>query len=142
MLEAVSGTKCSASFASYDRASSSWRTSQTSLFAGSTSSSLALPKAGLMQSGCLFERPTLERLTVDCGSSLWPTPTETDSSLSRREGYTFEGNTGRTLTDAVLTHLGLSTVRQRGERTPAPAGPNPAFVEALMGFPPGWTAID
>lgn len=76
------------------------------------------------------------------GSSLWPTPTATDGSFSRRHGYTFTGHSGTTLTDAVLIHLGLMTDRKRGERIEAPAGPAPAFCEALMGFPLGWTELE
>jgi hypothetical protein len=96
----------------------------------------------MMRSGSLCALTTLEHLTGAPGSGLWPTPTETDESLSRRHGYTFQGHSGTTLTDAVLIHLGLMQARKRGERTPAPAAPAPAFVEALMGFPPGWTEID
>jgi hypothetical protein len=138
----VCGSRCSTPFAFFDRDSSSWKTSQISLFAGLIVSSLVLPRAGLMQSGSLFDRPTSVTLTAGRVFSLWPTPTETDASLSRRHGYTFEGNTGSTLTDAVLSFLGLTTARKRGERSAAQAGPNPAFVEALMGFPPGWTDVD
>ncbi len=141
-LVLVCGSRCSTPFAFFDRASSSWKTSQTSLFAGSTACSLALPRAGLMQNGSLFERPMSVTHTGAPVFSLWPTPTETDASLSRRHGYTFEGNTGSTLTDAVLSFLGLTTARKRGERSVAQAGPNPAFVEALMGFPPNWTDVD
>ena len=79
---------------------------------------------------------------VEPGSSLWPTPTQTDESLSRRHGYTFKGHSGTTLTDAVIAFLGLKTDRTPGKRSPAPAGPNPAFCEALMGFPRGWTELD
>lgn len=46
--------------------------------------------------------------------------------------------TNTTLTDATLGHHGEAT---------GPGGPsglvlNPAFVEALMGFPAGWTELD
>jgi hypothetical protein len=95
-----------------------------------------------MQSGSLCALRALERPTDAVVSSLWPTPTKTDSSLSRRHGYTFDGHGGTTLTDAVLSHLGLKTDRKRGERSEAPAGPNPRFVEALMGFPLDWTDVD
>lgn len=95
----------------------------------------------MMRRGCLFARPTWEAPTAARESSFWPTPTQTDESLSRRHGYTFKGHPGTTLTDAVLSHLGETPTRQRGERTQAPAGPSPRFVEALMGFPAGWTDV-
>jgi len=85
-LKAAFGSSTSESFASYDPATSSLRTSQRSLLEDSTSSSVGLPKAGLMRSGCLFELPTLGRLTdanassLSRGGSTWdrgeyPTPT-------------------------------------------------------------------
>lgn len=69
VLEAVSGSSTSDSFASFDRATWLPRTSQLSLLAGLTSSSVALPKAGMTRSGSLYELPTLERLTDGSGSS-------------------------------------------------------------------------
>ena len=95
-----------------------------------------------MRSGRLYEPTTLEPLTSGRARSLWPTPTHQDQSQSRRHGYTFAGHAGTTLTDAVLIHLGLLTERKRGQRIESPAGASPAFVEALMGFPPGWTVPD
>ena len=130
-LVLVCGSRCSTPFAFFDRASSSWKTSQILLFAGLTVSSLVLPRSGSMQSGSLFDRPMSVTRTDGRAFSLWPTPTETDASLSRRHGYTFEGNTGSTLTDAILSFLGLTTERTRGTRSVAQAGPNPAFVEVL-----------
>lgn len=65
------------------------------------------------------------------------TATATDAGGSRRLGYPGQG-TNTTLTDATLGHHGEAT---------GPGGPsglvlNPAFVEALMGFPAGWTELD
>jgi len=142
VIAAVSGLKCSASFASFDPRSCSWRTSQISLFSDSTACSLDLPLAGMMQSGCLSELTILDRLTEDGVSSLWPTPTHRDAKLSRRHGYMLTGNAGTTLTDAVISHHGLELDRKPGEHTEAPAGPNPEFCEVLMGFPPKWTELD
>lgn len=138
VLEAASGSRCSGWFASYDPRSCAWRTRQRSLFEDSETCSVDLPRAGTMRSGSLSELPTSALPTSEHGSSSWPTPTETDSSLGRRHGYTFEGHSGTTLTDAILAFLGLQTTRQRGERTEAPAGPNPAFCEALMATPRDW----
>lgn len=79
-------------------------------------------------------RPSLSTL-----ARLWPTATATatDAGGSRRLGYPGQG-TNTTLTDATLGHHGEAT---------GPGGPsglvlNPAFVEALMGFPAGWTELD
>lgn len=69
--------------------------------------------------------------------SMWPTATATDAHASRRHGYMIEGHSGTTLHDAIDSH--------HGEATPPPGTDgmvlNPAFVEALMGFPPGWTSL-
>lgn len=73
---------------------------------------------------------------------LWPTATATatDASASRRHGYMLTGHSGTTLHDAIDFHLSAET-SQDGPITSHPAVLNPRFVEALMGFPPGWTEI-
>ncbi len=139
VLAAAYDSRCFESSANLGHDASSLKTSQDCPPKGSIPFSPALPRAGLMRSGSLYELSSLVRPTVDPGSGLWPTPTETDESLSRRHGYTINGHSGTTLTDAVLIHLGLMRHRKPGERIPAPAGPAPAFSGALMGFPPGWT---
>jgi hypothetical protein len=76
--EAVSGSSSRESFASFDPASSSWKTSQLSCLAEETACSLTLPRRGTMRSGRLYEPRTLERLTSERGYSssrgAWPTP--------------------------------------------------------------------
>ncbi len=84
VLGAVSGSSTSDSFASFDPATWSLRTSQHFGPEGSTSSSVVLPKAGMTRFGSLFALPTLERLTDGNGSSssrgdpAWATPTARD----------------------------------------------------------------
>lgn len=63
--------------------------------------------------------------------------TTSDASGSRRLGYPNQGN-NTTLTDATLGHHGEAT----GPGGSSGLALNPAFVEALMGFPAGWTEID
>lgn len=75
VLAAVSGSSTSASFASFDPASSSLKTCQGSLFEGLMSSSVDLPKAGTMRSGLLYELRTWVPLTDESGSLSWPTAT-------------------------------------------------------------------
>ncbi len=99
----------------------------------------------------------------------WPTPTAQDSASSGAAGYSTESgrHSGTTLTDAAVRqwptplaqafdleegfrkdgtnlHL-LGAVREEqavsaviGRNT---ASLNPAWVEGLMGFPPGWTEV-
>lgn len=67
-------------------------------------------------------------------------PTATDASASRRAGYMLTGHSGTTLHDAIDSHLGAE-MPKAGVSTSPPAVLNPRFVEALMGFPPGWTTL-
>ncbi len=71
---AVCGSSTSGSLASYDPASSSWRTSQFSLFGGQTLYSGDWPRSGMVRSGRLYALPTLALRTSESGSSAWPTP--------------------------------------------------------------------
>jgi DNA (cytosine-5)-methyltransferase 1 len=64
-----------ASLARYDRATSSWRTAQSSLLGGLESFSETWPRWGTMRSGVCWELPTLGRHTDASESgSLLPTP--------------------------------------------------------------------
>lgn len=68
-------------------------------------------------------------------AATWPTPTAQDAKLSGVQGnWTPESgrNSGTTLTDAAV---------REGQRSCEGKALNPAWVEALMGFPPGWTEI-
>ena len=95
------------SFATFDPGTSSWRTSQQSLFEDSTPYSDRWPKAGSMRSGAVSKRPTLARLTAEIagGSSRgtggnWPTPRSRDGDKSPRN---VESSHGPHLT-AVAAH--------------------------------------
>jgi hypothetical protein len=76
----------------------------------------------------------------------WPTPTVGDSESSgSRNGDGSKAKEGVSLTDMVRTGDSLG---RRGRATPPDGAStslgfrvlNPLFVEALMGWPPGWTA--
>lgn len=77
-----SGRNLLESSARFDRDTHSWRTSQRSLFGGSTESSPIWPRSGSMRSGICFERRTSARPTSGSGSSfsrgLYPTPTASE----------------------------------------------------------------
>ena len=74
----VSGSSSPASCATFDPASSSWRTSQRSLLGGWTPFSEAFPRRGMMRSGSICALPTWAPLTEESGCSssdgTWPTP--------------------------------------------------------------------
>src|SRR5690349_3164227 len=67
------------SLAAYDHESSSWRTSQLSLFGGLSEYLETWPSAGMTQSGIAYQRESLAPSITVTGSGLWPTP--------RREDY-------------------------------------------------------
>lgn len=79
-------------------------------------------------------------------ASMWPTACTTDAASSGRATTTTDVmHPGTSLTDAMRSSFSITDGR------PAPAtkkggrgGPvlDPRFVEALMGFPDGWTVPD
>jgi len=69
MTSDTCGPTSAAPFASYDRDSSSWRTSEATSLWALTLSSLTLPDWGCMCGGELFELPTPAPLTVALDSS-------------------------------------------------------------------------
>ena len=74
------GSSTPDSLASFDRATSSWRTSQLSLDGDSTAFSETLPRSGTMRNGTLYRLPPLVRLIAGIGSgSLLPTPCESNA---------------------------------------------------------------
>lgn len=151
VLKAASGTSIFESLVSCVRDGSSSRTSPVELISGSTSypviwrdkatqayrSRLKLA----MSAHHSFERASSSSLAR--GTATWPTPQRAGQKLSRRHGYTITGHSGTTLLDAVIMHtLPHEATRKAGQRVPTPVIPNPAFVEALMGFPQRWTLPD
>ena len=73
-----SGASTPDSFASYDPATSSWRTSQRCLFEGWDECSETWPRAGMTRSGTAYPLRPLAPLTAVTDSGLWPTPTRVD----------------------------------------------------------------
>lgn len=74
--EAASGSKCFESFARFDPATSTWRTSQRSLVAGWIEYSARWPKQGSMRSGCAYPRPPWAPPTDATDGGVWlGTPT-------------------------------------------------------------------
>lgn len=68
------GRNTHASFASFDPATSSWRTFQRSLVEDLERYSETWPRSGMTQNGIAFQLPTLAPLTDETESGLWPTP--------------------------------------------------------------------
>lgn len=72
--EAGFGLNLQESFAKYDRATSSWKTRQCSLFGGLEECLETFPKAGTMRNGLLWERTTAEPRTDERECGYWRTP--------------------------------------------------------------------
>ena len=155
---AVCGSSSHESFANYDRASSSWRTSQRSLLADWTPFSGAFPKQGMMRSGSTFELPTLVLRTDESDSSssrgTWPTA-RVSSANGASAAEVAAGNPRRRL-EAEVARWPTPAARDwkdNGDFTATAEGAahgklahaamgelSPSWVEMLMGFPDGWTS--
>jgi len=68
------GERWRASFARFDRATSSWRTVQCSLFEGSAECSVTWPRSGMTVDGHAYQLPTAGRRTRGTESGFLPTP--------------------------------------------------------------------
>lgn len=105
------GAKCTESFAKYDRASSSWKTPQPSLFADLAESSVTWPRQGTMRNGACWARTMLAPRTNanESGSGQqWPTPRASENDQGRGADAMADGvsswkaqGRGATLTTAV-----------------------------------------
>ena len=119
--------------ATYDRDTSSWRTSQLCLDGDFQPYSETLPRSGMTRNGTLYRRQPSACLTEESGSGLWPTPRTTDAntpSMVRVRSI----QAGKSWHAYQLREALLST-RSDSEMKYAP----PALYERLMGFPTGWT---
>jgi hypothetical protein len=148
------------SFAIFDPQSHSWKTFQASLFeAGFPLFSEDWPKAGSMQNGICLVQQTWARRISDSGCSYWPTATA--QSYGRNKGGsnpngperpsletlakkwpTPQASDGHKATGGHGGKLDSLRAAMLAQRNGQPAYLNPLFVEALMGFPPGWTDCD
>jgi len=155
VIRVGSGRTSLESFAHYDLATRSWKTSQGCLCqeAADLESSLTLPKWGLMRNGSLFQRQPLVRPTFGKGCSLLPTPGA--SKASNDTTLTCSGD-GRERPNklgwvAALLPTATATANKRGYSGQAQSGLlcqshaggpiNPAWLEHLMNFPIGWTDL-
>lgn len=127
---AGSGWKWPGSLAKWDRASSSWKTRQHSVLAGSEQSSVTWPPWGLMRNGELLLRKMPALRTRERDSGFWPTLT---ASIGRKCGGRHRGKA-----DTLASRLAMT----EGLSTTSTGRVNPTWSEWLMGFPSGWSAIE
>ena len=121
----ASGQKWHASFARYDRDSSSWKTRQHSLLGGLDEFSGTWPRWGLMRAGECWEQQTLAPITEGKGSGLLPTPSGCRSGKNHVCGR--------------LDEWGGSSNPWRG--TEIGKTKSPTFEEWMLGWPEMWTVL-
>jgi hypothetical protein len=85
----VFGTNTLGSLASYDPATSSWRTSQRSLLEEWEPFSETFPRSGMTRSGTLFQLQPLVRRTDETESGLLPTPTASNGADEKSHARTW-----------------------------------------------------
>ena len=141
-----SGANTTDSFANFDPVTSSWRTSQRCLVEGLAKYSETWPRSGMTRNGTAYRLPTWAPLTdaTDCG--LLPTPTGPAGSNThlRAQGMTFLDRYVLWPTptrDGNYNRKGASATSGDGLATAVGGSLNPTWVEWLMGFPLGWTAL-
>ena len=108
--------------------------------AGSIGSSQILPRSGWMRDGSRFPHPSSDSLTRESGSGFLPTPAAFQANCSsvkrpielRGKAYRIRSNQG------IDGNANLQDISQNlwGGAL------NPVFVEAVMGFPIGWTSLE
>lgn len=128
----ICGPQQQMSFAWYDPESSCWRTSQGCLLAGmQESSSPTWPAWGMWANGAAYELPKPELGTTEPGGGWLPTPV-----VAMRRGSS-EG--------ALTRRNGRSRKKDRLDYAVEGDGKsgrlNPEWVDWLVGWPIGWTAL-
>jgi hypothetical protein len=120
----VFGMSSLGSLASYDPATSLWRTSQLSLLEEWEPFSETFPRSGMTRSGTLFRLQPLVRPTAEIESGLWRTPSASEPGVkaerltSREPGGQarhYDKETGR------LAQIGLSQQVQLRQMYPTPS---------------------
>jgi len=162
--ELVFGGRWCVAFAWYDRSSSLWRTWQRCLVEGWASFSETWPRSVMTRSGIAYRPQTLEPLTLDDESGLWPTMRAHESGNypgpSRENGahqLTLDHAVKRwptpTVDDAnqvtrksgAFQSLTREVQRWNGLQSHGvnvvTGSLNPTWVEWIMGYPSEWTVL-
>lgn len=138
------------SLARFDRDSRSWKTVQHSLIEDSEPSSVTWPRSGMTAAGLCWELPMLERHISATGSGFWPTPTvcgnynRKGASKTSGDGLATAVRMWPTPTAHNAKETNAPSESERNTPTlAAQAGGalNPNWVEWLMGWPIGHTAL-
>ena len=164
-MKEICGRIPSESLAKYNHNTHSWRMSQISLLTNTLDEySLTWPKSGMIVNGILYQQPLLEQGTYGKGSGYWPTPMAQEGS----GGQVMKLTDAVELSMGINPKHYKPTIRERTKYFPTPttrdwkdnakspaelkrnsttlamrAGGqlNPNWVEWLMGWPLGWSAL-
>lgn len=107
MTPATSGRLFEMPYATWDPASSCWRTSGATSRSGSGTFSGTWPTSGSMRSGACFEHPTWGHATDGSACSLLPTPERSDGTggrVSKEMGGSRPSGAKRAITLATAVH--------------------------------------
>lgn len=145
--------------ANFDRATSSWRTSQTSLFGGYTEFSETWPRSGMTRNGTAYLLPPLVPIIGEIVSGSLPTPTAQGVPRFTSAGGSNARKKWAKMLPTVTAHDyrgGCKPERSERMREQSARGldlpsvlrllfPNstglvrPSWAEARMGYKIGWT---
>jgi hypothetical protein len=128
--KAASGPKWPESLARWDRDTCSWKTAQRLLFADSVECLETFPRWGLMRAGELLAQTPVDFNITEPDSGWLPTPTATDGKGGTT---TIRKDTGKQRTDQLRHYVKIRF---------GVTYPNPNWLDKVMGFPTGWTALD
>lgn len=134
--EADCGPKCEGSSARYHPNTSSWKTRQCSLFGGLVEFSENWPRWGMMRNGELWEHVTPVRHTNGKESGYLPTPKASDFKVDVNDSGEYARRTlAAGFQDALPFWIKRKWSGVRGVT-------NLDFVDWLMGWPIGWSALE
>ena len=112
-----------------------WKTRQCSLFGGLTEFSGTWPRWGTMRDGELFQQDTPGHLTNGNAAGFWPTPKAVDFKVDVNDSGEYARRTvAAGFQDALPFWIKRRWPGRRGVT-------NLDFVDWLMGWPIGWSAI-
>jgi len=147
LKEADYGRRSFDLLANYDLATSSWRTSQTSLAGlggnrdvGSAEFLETWPRSGMTRNGIAYQLPLSALHTVETGCGFWPTPNKSNGFAPFSMQTMLLKQSGLTRPSGVKMGFDLKW-EPRSVPYLVDGWINPILSEWLMGFPIGHTAL-
>lgn len=129
------GAKSLDLLASYDPASSSWKTSQHSLDGGLTAFSETWPRSGMMRNGIAYQLAPLVEARNEIGSGLLPTLPKTESHDCSQASILARLDKGGRVARRICSTSPVLRLSQEIVTL------NPYFADWLAGLPIGWTEL-